>query len=260
MTPRVRAKPRRLFRPQWTLSIGAALAAIGFVGAAQWNSSLVQEEFVSSAQRVLVSRAQELQRDQERLRSDLAEREAELQAVQERDIGSQAEFTGLLGRLSDARVAAGAAEVRGPGVVVEIADSLRPHAPTESQNYIVTVYDLRDIVTALWGSGAEAITVRGSLTEGAPYERLVATSAIVGSGNAILVNGAAMSPPYRIEAIGPDGLQGRFLAHPIYLVRVLPRVDAFGLQFETQAQGELTLGAFIGNTGMRWGAPVQEPS
>ena len=54
MTRRRPAAPR-LSRPQWAISIAAALAAIGFVGAAQWNSSLARQEFVTSAQRVLVT-------------------------------------------------------------------------------------------------------------------------------------------------------------------------------------------------------------
>ena len=62
----------------------------------------------------------------------------------------------------------------------------------------------------------------------------------------------------RIEAIGPDGLHDRFLAHPSYLARVARRIDAYGLQFASEARDELTLPAFIGNTRLRWGAPLPE--
>ncbi len=261
MTTRAPIRPRQLFRPQWTLSMAAALAAIGFVGAAQWNSSLGREEFVSSAQLALVGQAEQLQRDQEQMLTELEQAEAELQVLQERDTGSQTALAALNERLLAARVAAGAEDMSGPGVVVEIADSLRDRPAGQPQsNYIVLVSDLRDIVTALWASGAEAISISGSLTEGAPSVRLVATSSIYGAGAAILINGVALSPPYRITAIGSEGLRDRFLADPAYLDRVLPKVEAYGLQFASEARNEVTVRGFVGNTGLRWGAPVEEPN
>jgi uncharacterized protein YlxW (UPF0749 family) len=261
MTPRAPIRPRPLFRPQWTVSMAAALAAIGFVGAAQWNSSLGREEFVSSAQLALVGQAEQLQRDQEQMLGELEQAEADLQVLQERDTGSQTALALLNERLLAARVAAGAEDMRGPGVVVEIADSLRDIPAGQAQsNYIILVSDLRDIVTALWASGAEAISIRGGLAEGAPSVRLVATSSIYGAGAAILVNGVALSPPYRIEAIGPEGLRDRFLTDPAYLDRVLPKVEAYGLQFASEPRNEVTVQGFVGNTGLRWGAPVEEPS
>ena len=67
-----------------------------------------------------------------------------------------------------------------------------------------------------------------------------------------------LSPPFRIEAIGPDGLHDRFLANPSYLARVARRIDAYGLEFASEARDELTLPAFIGNTRLRWGAPLED--
>ena len=98
-------------------------------------------------------------------------------------------------------------------------------------NYIVLVDDLRDIVTALWASGAEAISING--------ERLVATSSIYGVGASVLVNTAFLSPPFRIEAIGADGLLDRFQAHPAFLGRVAQRIDFFGLEFACQVVDDL---------------------
>jgi uncharacterized protein YlxW (UPF0749 family) len=86
----------------------------------------------------------------------------------------------------------------------------------------------------------------------------VASTSIDGAGPAILVNSARLSPPYRIEAIGPDGLHERFLTHPTYLARVARRIEAYGLQFASEARDELTLAGFIGNTRLRWGAPIAE--
>ena len=135
-------------------------------------------------------------------------------------------------------------------MVVEIADSKRVVPEGENPaNYIVLVDDLRDIVTALWASGAEGISING--------ERLVATSSIYAVGASILVNTAFLSPPFRIEAIGPSGLMDRFLANPAYLERVAQRIDVFGLEFATAASDKLELPAFIGNTRFRWAVPSE---
>ncbi len=146
-------------------------------------------------------------------------------------------------------------------MVLEISDSLRQVPVGESAtNYIVLVDDLRDIVTALWASGAEAIAISGGLVEGVEPERLVATSSIYGAGSAILINAVPLSPPFRVEAIGPDGLHDRFLAHPSYLTRVARRIEAYGLEFASEARDELDLPEFIGNTRLRWGTALSEES
>jgi uncharacterized protein YlxW (UPF0749 family) len=134
-------------------------------------------------------------------------------------------------------------------MILEIADSKRIVPPGENPaSFIVLVDDLRDIVTALWASGAEAISING--------ERLVATSSIYGVGASVLVNTAFLSPPFRIEAIGSDGLLDRFQAHPAFRGRVAQRIEFFGLEFATQASGELTLPAFVGTTRFRWAVPA----
>ena len=119
-------------------------------------------------------------------------------------------------------------------------------------NYLVLVDDLRDIVTALWASGAEAITING--------ERLVATTSIYGAGAAILVNTARLSPPFRIEAIGPEGIHDRFLNHPAFLGRAAQRINAFGLEFASEGRAELQLAGYVGTTRLRWAVPVEEPN
>lgn len=243
----------------WAISIAAALGVIGFVAAAQWNSSLARQEFITSAQRVLITEAEQAQREQERLRAEIEEAEDRVQTFQEADVGSQAAREELNRDLAETRLKTGLTDVVGPGMVLEISDSQRPVPVGESAtNYIVLVDDLRDIVTALWASGAEAISISGGLTAGPDPERLVASSSIYGAGSAILVNAVPLSPPFRIEAIGPEGLHDRFLANPSFLARVARRIEAYGLEFASEPRDEVTIPAFIGNTRLRWGAPITE--
>jgi uncharacterized protein YlxW (UPF0749 family) len=200
---------------------------------------------------VLITEAEQAQREQERLRSEIEAAEDRVRGFQEADVGSQAVRDALAQGLAAARLKTGLVGVRGPGMVLEISDSQREVPIGESPtNYIVLVDDLRDIVTALWASDAEAISING--------ERLVATSSIYGVGASILVNTAFLSPPFRIEAIGPTGLHDRFLANPTYLARVARRIDAYGLQFASEPRDDIELPEFIGNTRLRWGAPLVE--
>jgi len=246
-----RSAAAALRRPQWAISIAAGLGIIGFIAAAQWNSSLARQEFVTSAQRVLITEAEQAQREQERLRSEIEAAEDRVRGFQDADVGSQAVRDALTQGLAAARLKTGLVGVRGPGMVLEISDSQREVPIGESPtNYIVLVDDLRDIVTALWASDAEAISING--------ERLVASSSIYGVGASILVNTAFLSPPFRIEAVGPPGLHDRFLANPTYLARVARRIDAYGLQFASEPRDDIELPEFIGNTRLRWGAPVVE--
>ena len=90
MTRRLPPRKRSRFtRSRWALSIAVALGLIGFVGAAQWNSSLARQVFVTSAQAVLITEAEQAQREQERLRDEITEAEARVRSFQERNAGSQ---------------------------------------------------------------------------------------------------------------------------------------------------------------------------
>lgn len=233
------------------MSIAAALAVIGFVGYAQWNGSPKRVEFATSVQQVLAEQVTELEQEQEDLRGQIAEAEAQVLDFQTASTTSSSALAEVNRRLEEARLATGLTALKGPGVVVEISDSKRvvPNGENPS-NYIVLVDDLRDIVVALWASGAEAITING--------ERLVATSSIYGVGASVLVNTAFLSPPFRIEAIGADGLLERFETNAAFVGRVSQRIEVFGLEFAMQAADVVELPAFVGNTRFRWAVPTDE--
>jgi uncharacterized protein YlxW (UPF0749 family) len=244
------AKVRRRFGPTWALSIGSALAVVGFVGVLQWNSSPERQQFTTSAQQVLAAQVVQLETEQGDLRDQIEGAEAEVARFQDESTSSSAALAALNRQLADARLAAGLTAVRGPGAVIEIADSKRVVPPGENPaNFIVLVDDLRDIVNALWASGAEAISVNG--------ERLVATSSIYAVGASVLVNTAFLSPPFRVEAIGSDGLLDRFLSHRAFQGRAAQRIEFFGLEFATAVADNLELPAFIGNTRFRWSVPLE---
>ena len=246
-----RSFARLLLRPQWAVSVAAALAVIGFVGFAQWNGSPERQQFATSVQQVLARQVTELEQEQQDLRKQIGVAEASVVEFQQASTTSSSALAEVNRQLEQARLEVGLTALRGPGVVIEIADSKRVVPDGENPaNYIVLVDDLRDIVAALWAEGAEAISING--------ERLVATSSIYGVGASVLVNTAFLSPPFRIEAIGSEGLLDRFSTNAAFRGRVAQRIDAFGLEFASQAADSLDIPAFVGNTRFRWAVPSQE--
>jgi uncharacterized protein YlxW (UPF0749 family) len=245
--------PRRAGRrpiASWAVSIGAGLAVVGFVAAMQWNSSLERNEFTTSAQQILAAQVLDLEAEQTELRAQISAAEEEVRQFQEETTTSSVALEEVNRQLAAARLGVGLTAVHGPGVIIEIADSKRVVPPGENPaNFVVLVDDLRDIVTALWASGAEAISIND--------ERLVATSSIYGVGASVLVNTAFLSPPFRIEAIGSDGLLERFQSNRAFLGRVAQRIEFFGLEFASQAAGDLTLPALVGTTRLRWALPSE---
>ena len=71
----------------------------------------------------------------------------------------------------------------------------------------------------------------------------MATTSIYGVGSSVLVNTAFLSPPFRLEAIGPGDLEERFRADGAYLGRVAQRIEAFDLEFAMVSSTELRLPA-----------------
>jgi uncharacterized protein YlxW (UPF0749 family) len=235
-------------RTSWVVSMAVALALVGFVAAIQWNGSFERQAYTTSAQQVLAAQVISYQNEQEMLLNQLEATQAQIQSFQEQSSGSATAQAAVNAGLEEARAAAGLTALTGPGVIIEIADSQRQVPEGDSAvNYLVLADDLRDIVAALWHAGAEGVAING--------ERLVATSSIYGVGSSVLVNTAFLSPPFRIEAVGPAGLDARYAADPAFIGRVGQRIEVYGLEYAAQASDEVALPAYIGSTTLRWAVP-----
>ncbi|MEU8779741.1 DUF881 domain-containing protein [Streptomyces sp. NPDC048606] len=203
----------RTLKAKLALAAGLVLAAmVVTLGAAQARiaAPVLAKERQELIQRVerADARADGLERDIERLRSEVADRQ---RAVLKQPGGEQARLVAAL---------SGATEVRGPGVRLEVDDakgsSSSGGGPRESSGFSDTGRlrdrDMQRIVNGLWQSGAEAISING--------QRLTALSAIRAAGDAILVDNRPLVPPYEVLAIGDkkrlgtafqDSLDGQYL-------------------------------------------------
>jgi uncharacterized protein YlxW (UPF0749 family) len=140
---------------------------------------------------------------------------------------------------------------RGPGVVVELADSeASPQTRGELTDLRIQDVDLRLVVNALWQAGAEAIAVNG--------RRVGATTAIRAAGERILVNFAPVTSPYRVSAIGsPEALESGLRDSEISSqFDVWEQV--YGLGFGVRAAQELRLPGLEAAERLEWARPVEE--
>jgi uncharacterized protein YlxW (UPF0749 family) len=176
----------------------------------------------------------------------LAARLTELQRTGAQESDRLQETIAGLGRL---RLAAGAAPARGPGLIVELADSdASPRTRGELTDLRIQDVDLRLIVNALWQAGAEALAVNG--------HRIGGMTAIRAAGDRILVNFTPVASPYRVTAIGdPEGLES-VLRDSEISQQFDVWTQVYGLGFSVQASEELSLPGLQAEGRLNWAHPA----
>ena len=224
------------------------LVAVGFLLAVAYRQTMADEPSRSKARAGLVAQIKERESDVGRLqtRADVLRGEVARQrdaALTDTDAA----------RLRDLESVAGLARVRGDGVVVRVADGPGAvDAVTGKGTNLGRVYDgdLQDIVNALWGAGAEGISING--------QRLTATSTIRGAGGAILVDFRPVTGPYEVSAIGPAEMEGRFQNSAA--ARLLRSVAAdHGMTFQVRRAKGLILPA-AAEPQLRYARPATTPT
>src|SRR4029079_15715959 len=121
------------------LTLGAALAALGFLVAAQLASEGPRIRYTSQERAPLVETALDLQAEQESLKQQVLDLREEIQALEATGQGGAAVTQDLNHRLEDARIAAGLVAMTGPGLVIQLTDSTMPVPPDGTdRDYLVS--------------------------------------------------------------------------------------------------------------------------
>ena len=154
----------------------------------------------------------------------------------------------LQAELGKAMVLAGLTDVKGPGVEVDMSDSEKPAQPGQNPSaFLIHERDLQDVVNALFGAGAEAVSVNG--------QRFVSTTEIVCAGNVIMVNGVRLAPPFKILAIGdPAVLESGLKMRG----GVVDNLALWGIEVKVKQVQEITIPAYRGSLNFRFAQPVQK--
>lgn len=230
--PRARSR-----RQQWVV-VATAVGLAGFVLALGISSRVVDAPAVDGQRAALRERIAAATTAQDGLTGDLEQIRAQVEAARQANLEATAAGRLLAERIATLELVTGYAAATGPGVVVTLAD--RPERDggdgIDAGDDLTKVLDsdIQTVVNGLWSTGAEAIAVNG--------QRLTAQSAIRSAAGAILVNYRPLTPPYAIEAIGPDSMEADFLASPAADdLRGLS--ERYGIGFDAEPADTLTLPA-----------------
>jgi uncharacterized protein YlxW (UPF0749 family) len=181
----------------------------------------------------------------ERLESDLERLRAEVLAERRDALGLTGAGARLEADLTTLEVATGAVAVRGPGLVLTLADAPSPDPvdadvdprTSDAVEGRVTDRDLQTVVNQLWAAGAEGQAING--------QRLTALSAIRSAGEAVLVDFRPLSPPYEISVLGdPDAMQPEFAEG--FGGSYLQALDQYGITSTIGSADEVVLPASAG--------------
>lgn len=240
--------------PSWQLTLGLALATLGFLVAAQAASEGPRVRYTSQERTPLVETALDLQAEQEGLKQQVLDLRKEIQDLEATGQGGAAVTQDLNHRLEDARIAAGLVAMTGPGLVIQLSDSTLPVPPDETErDYQVSGQDVLTVVEELWLAGAEGIAVNG--------ERVTVATAIVDIGGSVLVNSAYVAPPYQVTAIGPADMFDRLTRSPGFVDFVRARAQSFGIGVGYAVGDEahpVDLPAYAGSVNLRYGRAVPD--
>jgi uncharacterized protein YlxW (UPF0749 family) len=238
--------------PSWQITLGAALAALGFLVAAQVASEGPRIRYTSQERTPLVETALDLQNEQTALKKQVLDLRAEIQTLEATGQGGAATTEDLNNQLQAARIAAGLTNMEGPGLVIQLSDSTVAVPPdANARDYLVSGQDVLSVVEELWLAGAEGIAVNG--------ERVTTATAIVDIGGSVLVNSAYLAPPYQVSAIGPSDMLDKLTHSPGFVDFIRARSEAFGIGVGYATPDSVTLPAYAGVVSLRHGRPDVSP-
>jgi len=237
----------------WSVTLGIALLALGFLIAAQVRTEVPRVRYTSLERVPLVDTASQLKAQQADLQAQILDLRDRIRTSEAATQGSGAAARDLTAQLDAARLAGGLIGLTGPGLVIQLED---PDAPAPSgggpSDRRVSAGDLRVLTEQLALAGAEAIAVN--------TERIVPLSGFLDIGESILVNSAYLVPPYQVVAIGPSDLYDRLTRSAGFQEWIRARVQPYGLQVRYAEIPDATVPAYAGTVRLRYAQPLASPT
>ena len=146
--------------------------------------------------------------------------------------------------LETLRIALGLKAMRGPGVVVRVADPKTQ--PKGSSPVVVSYQDIVAVINELWAAGAEAVAVNG--------QRLTATTGLSQVSGTVVVNLQRLTGPFDVVAIGDRAtLEGALNIRG----GLLDGLRALGLTITITRRDNLTVPAYKGSFTFEHATPVE---
>jgi len=220
----------------------------GLLVTLQWRTQAERSELSVRYNAPLIDAASALQKEQNELKTQLAQLRARLDEIQRNASSQSGAAKELQLQLDELKASAGLTTESGDGVVVQLDDARNVSVSARDiDKSICHATDLTDIINTAWKGGAQAIAVND--------ERLVNSSSVYCVGSTIMVNGTLMSPPFNIAVIGPqNSLLGAY-DDPNQLRDIKQRRDVQGLGFHVSRASAIHVPAFSGALNVRYAEP-----
>lgn len=220
------------------ISISMVAVFLGLIVAMQFRANSITDK-VSPVDRVqeLTIEKKHVERELEQLREESLDLELKLE---EAGKSNKAATEALQSELSKSMLYGGLIPVEGPGVSVIMTNH------PDISFYTIKDDDLLKILNELRGAGAEAIAIND--------QRILATSEVRLAGNHINVNLNRLTPPYRINAIGPSDMLKSSLELRGGLSEYL---SDLGIGVEVQTSDRVLVPAYSGSLSFDYAKPTQ---
>ncbi len=206
---------------------------------AQLKSSLIPSSNTVARDQQLVDSAQQLDRDNQGFRDQIKALEDQIKALNDRLAGTSGQAQQIRQRTQDEKDRAGLTPVSGPGINVDLANGNDPHIASDNKrDWQVKYLDIQDVVNLLWSAGAESVSVNN--------QRVIASSSFYVAGTDVLLNGAHLTAPYKIEAIGDSNAFSQALSDNNKLAELKNRSELYQLKLTWQTQRNVSLPAYDG--------------
>jgi uncharacterized protein YlxW (UPF0749 family) len=226
------------------LLLGGMVA--GVLVSTRWQVQGVTNGSISAVtrqdqQEMVAATIQRLEGEQAGLKKQISDLRTQLNDFQGTDAQQKSTLQDINQELEKQRVAAGVLPLHGPGITFTLNDSSDTTVPANEDpaKYIIHDYDLRDVLSTLWTSGAEAISING--------ERVVGNTSVYCVGTTIIVNSTRLSPPYVVRAIGEQqSLEGALKTAP-QMEKFNQRSLVYDLPATVERQSDLLVPAYNGS-------------
>lgn len=224
-----------------------AIFVMAFLVVAQLRTSRATTSQVQVPTRNVYAMATLLRQEREarvKLEADVADLRKQLEFYERSTTEGRSLAEAMSKELETIRIALGQKAMRGPGVVVRLAD---PKTQPKGANPVVVTYqDIVAVINELWAAGAEAVAVNG--------QRVTATTGLSQVGGTVVVNLQRLDGPFDITAIGdPSTL------HSALNIRggLIDGLRALGLSINISRRDTITVPAYRGTFNFEHAKPAQ---
>ena len=218
--------------------VAAVALVFGFGVAVQIRAQIITPSNRLARTQALVRSVQDLEHTNTLYRDHIGELRSQISSLETQAAQRSDADRTLAEELAQLRALAGLTPLRGPGVVVTLADG-QPGGPqlADHLGYRITFEDIQDVVNLLFAGGAEGVSVNG--------RRITPLSGFRSDGVDVLIDqGPPIDSPFKIQAVGDPGGMEHLLQDTSALPDVHLRVERFQVVYGWTASSDLLLPAY----------------